>query len=118
MGSKPKPCSHVASVAGRRVRDNPKLAKPGAGFKHDYRAASPKKLHKIITIEKTSTMRKSRALDLAQWVLHCEESRTHRAMGAAGVITPRPAKSHGNTRAAGNRASAKRFRQTETDSAR
>jgi hypothetical protein len=50
---------------------NPKVAKPRAGFKHDYRAASPKKSHKIITIEKTSTMRKSRGIDLAQWMLHC-----------------------------------------------
>jgi len=69
---------------------NPKLAKPRAGFKHDYRAASPKKSHKIITIEKTSTMRKSRGIDLAQWMLHCggksHASRT--ARGRRGHTTP------------------------------
>jgi hypothetical protein len=50
---------------------NPKIAKPRAGFKHGYRAASPKKLQQINTIKRISTIWKSPGIDLAQWVLHC-----------------------------------------------
>jgi predicted secreted Zn-dependent protease len=32
MGSKPKPSSHVASVAGRRVRDQPEISKAARRF--------------------------------------------------------------------------------------
>jgi hypothetical protein len=49
---------------------NPKIAKLRAGFKHDYRAASPKKLLQINTIERISTIWKSSGVDLAQCVLH------------------------------------------------
>jgi len=62
---------------------NPKLAKPGAGFKHDYRTASPKKSRKINTIKKSSTMRKSRGIDLAQWMLH-RGGNSHASRGARG----------------------------------
>lgn len=71
MGSNPKPCSHVASVAGRRVRDHPEISKGARRFQARLSRRITKKLPKINAIEKTSTMRKLPGLDLAQWVLHC-----------------------------------------------
>jgi hypothetical protein len=66
MGSNPKPCSHVASVAGRRVRDQPEISKGARRFQARLSRRITKKSQKINTIEKTSMMWKSPGLDLAQ----------------------------------------------------
>lgn len=70
-GFDPKPCSRIAAVAWRRVRDRLELSIAGIRFQARFGVASPKKMPIINVIESTSTMRKDINVDLAQSLLRC-----------------------------------------------